>query len=513
MNRRTGVILSIVSILFEVLSTLVLTPFLIKTLGPSEFGVYKLCLSIIAYVLLLDLGIGNSVIRFASKYRFNNDAESANKLAGVSMAFYLIIAILSLVAGAIIVFIFPFAFAKGLSTAEIALGQKLIVFTTIASSITLGTSGFYNIIIAHERFIISKGFNIVQILLKIVLSFIVLKFGGGSVGVCIVNLALTTFIRFFYVFYAIKRLKIKPALKGCDKAFVGEILGYSALIAIQMVATQMNQSLDQILIGALVPQSSGILGVYAVGAQINQYFMSIGVAITGVLMPGIVKFIESKPSEESMTNEIIRLSRIISYPLLILFGGFILLGKPFISLWTDPSYAEAYLVALILIAPQLVISVLTPCTQILWALNQQKELSWAKLFVVVANIFLTIALIQWNPLLGASIGTMISVIVGDFFVLSIITKRKIGLPISYYYGNVFLMPIIIIFSTALLTNRIFGFIFDIDRWLRLFIVGASFLLMTLPCVYLFCFNASEKERVTNVLTKLLKGIKHGKQNH
>ena len=59
MNRKIGVILSYIAMVFEVLSTLLITPFMLRTLGQSEYGVYKLSSSITAYLLLLDLGVGN----------------------------------------------------------------------------------------------------------------------------------------------------------------------------------------------------------------------------------------------------------------------------------------------------------------------------------------------------------------------------------------------------------------------------------------------------------------------
>ena len=63
MGRKQGVILSYILMIFEVLSTLLITPFLIRTLGQAEYGVYKLSASITAYLLLLDLGVGNAIIR------------------------------------------------------------------------------------------------------------------------------------------------------------------------------------------------------------------------------------------------------------------------------------------------------------------------------------------------------------------------------------------------------------------------------------------------------------------
>ena len=56
-----------------------------------------------------------------------------------------------------------------------------------------------------------------------------------------------------------------------------------------MVATQINGYADQVLLGMLVSSSAAIIGIYGVGAQLVQYFQSIGQAIGGVLMPGCCK--------------------------------------------------------------------------------------------------------------------------------------------------------------------------------------------------------------------------------
>ena len=51
MSRKAGVIMSYILMIFEVLSTLLITPYLIRDLGQAEYGVYKLVAAITAYLL------------------------------------------------------------------------------------------------------------------------------------------------------------------------------------------------------------------------------------------------------------------------------------------------------------------------------------------------------------------------------------------------------------------------------------------------------------------------------
>ena len=131
MSRKVGVILSYILMIFEVLSTLLLTPFIIRTLGQAEYGVYKLTFAINGYILLLDLGIGNATIRYISKYRANKDKENEEKFLGIVTIYYFIIAIITLVIGSVITYLFPYIFSKGLTNAEITLGQKLVLLTML----------------------------------------------------------------------------------------------------------------------------------------------------------------------------------------------------------------------------------------------------------------------------------------------------------------------------------------------------------------------------------------------
>ncbi|HIR11820.1 MAG TPA: oligosaccharide flippase family protein, partial [Candidatus Fimenecus excrementavium] len=92
MNRKVGVIYSNILMVVEIFSTMLFTPFLIRTLGQAEYGVYQLVTSLTSYLVLLDLGVGNSVIRYVAKYRADNDIQAQKKFLGVTTIYYLLIA-------------------------------------------------------------------------------------------------------------------------------------------------------------------------------------------------------------------------------------------------------------------------------------------------------------------------------------------------------------------------------------------------------------------------------------
>ena len=101
MGRKKGVIFSYILMVIESLSSILFTPYLIRCLGESEYGIYGLVASVTAYLYLLDLGVGNAIVRYMAKYRFDGDKNSERNLMATTMIFYGIIAVIVIVVGLI----------------------------------------------------------------------------------------------------------------------------------------------------------------------------------------------------------------------------------------------------------------------------------------------------------------------------------------------------------------------------------------------------------------------------
>ena len=502
MNRRIGVILSYFLIIVEALSSMLVVPYIIRTIGQAEYGVYKLSASLAAYLALLDLGIGNAVVRYIARYRANKDETNEKKFFGVSIIYYAIIAALTLVIGLILVGIFPYAFSTGLSDSETQLGQRLLLITVINSAITLGTAVYSSVLIAYERFALTKSCSIASIIVRVCFSIVSLKLGMGSVGIVYANLLATVLCRGTFAVFVFLKLKLRPLFKNIKMEFLKEIGAYTFFIFLQMLATQINACADQILIGMFVPASAVILGIYGVGTQIVQYFQSIGTSFTGVLMPGVVKMIEGTDSDEIVNNEMIRIGRIIISILLPIWCCFLLFGRQFVSLWVGSDNIDAYYVTIMLMTAYLFIYTEAIGTQILWARNEHKEQSILKISVVVLNVILTIFLIKWNPLIGATLGTFISLVLGDIVVMNIVFKKKIKFNPKHYYSKLF-SGIWICVLVSLAVGALTLFV-HFEGWLSFLFHVAITCSVYFITMWFIGFNASEKNIIKSIIKKVIR---------
>lgn len=505
MNRKIGAVLSYVYMIFEVLSTLLLTPLIISFLGDAEYGVYKLIASVTGYLLLLDLGMGNSVVRYVAKYRETDDIESSKKFLGVCVVFYSIVAAIVIALGAVLIVFFQDIFAKGLSASEIELSKKLLVLTVVNAAITLGSSVFYNVIIAYSKFTVSKGTSIIQIIVRIILTIVALKLGFKSVAIVVINLLLTIVTRLFYILYVLYAIKLKPRFKNISFRFIREIVAYSAFILLQMIATQINCHADQVLLGMFVASSAVIIAVYGVGTQIVQYFQSIGQALGGILMPGVVKLVEKGATPKQLQDEMVRIGRYSLSILGIIFVGFAVNGKTFLSVWIGDGYTQSYFVALILMLAYVFILTESIGTQILWAKNKHQLQSVIKFCIVIVNVALTIVLIKWNPLIGATIGTFISLMLGDVLCMNIVFRKEIGISIKEYYLGLFkgILP-------SLVLSGISGYLLSLfysSGLVSMVINIVVMLVVYAATMWIFGFNKAEKKMLKGIACRLTNKFK------
>ena len=93
-QRKLGTLLSYAMLFCNTIINLAYVPILLTFIGISEFGLYRLLGSIIAYFNVLDFGLSTTIIRFLVKYRVENDQKCIDKLITMSLILYMIIGLI-----------------------------------------------------------------------------------------------------------------------------------------------------------------------------------------------------------------------------------------------------------------------------------------------------------------------------------------------------------------------------------------------------------------------------------
>src|SRR5262249_34035981 len=80
----------------QILVAFFLMPILNGALGNDRYGIWSLVESILAYLVLLDFGIGASVVRFVARFEATCDYDKVNRVFSTSICIFLATGLLAM---------------------------------------------------------------------------------------------------------------------------------------------------------------------------------------------------------------------------------------------------------------------------------------------------------------------------------------------------------------------------------------------------------------------------------
>ncbi len=497
-ERKSGAILSYVSIILSTLVQLLYTPLLIRMLGQSEYGLYSLVSSIIGYLTVLDLGFGNAIIVYTAKYRAQKKYEEEKKLHGMFFVVYCLIGVLAGIIGILLYFLVPTIFGATMTSAELEKMKIMMLILAFNLAMTFIFSIYSSIINAYEKFTFQKIMSILNTIMKPLLMIPLLFLGYKSITMCVVITIVNIIVLLSNYFYCKKKLNVSIKFMGFDKALFKTIFGYSFFIFLGVVVDKINWSVDQFVLGAV--SGTIAVSVYSVASQINTLFVNLSTAVSSVLLPKMSKMVASKASNEEITNEFIKVGRIQYLIIFLMVSGLTLFGKEFIISWVGSEYIDSYYIALILIIPLCLPLIQNLGVSIMQAKNMHKFRSVLFAIIALANIAISIPLAKMYDGIGSAIGTSISLIVGNVIILNIYYHKKVGINVLKFWKEIlkmtipFVIPIIIILI-------VMQFI-TLHGYANLIVFGCIYTIIYAIVCYFMVMNDYEKGIVNKVLRKI-----------
>lgn len=413
-------------------------------LGQSEYGLYSLVSSIISYLTIFDLGFGNAIIIYTTRYKANGDKEKEQKLHGMFFIIYTIIGLVAGIVGTILYFNTDIIFGNTMTDAEIQTAQKLMFILLINLILTFPLSIFSSIITAYEKFVFAKVLNILRIILTPLIMIPLLLTGHKSLTLVIVITILNISTLLTNMYFCLKKLKIKLKFGKIDFKLLKEIFSYSFYIFLNTIIDKINWNVDQFILGAV--SGTVAVAVYSVAAQINNMYLHFSTAISGVLLPKVTQMEARHASNEEFTKLFIKTGRMQFIILALIVTGFVLFGQQFIMWWAGPGYEQSYIICCILMIPILVPLIQNVGLSILQAKNLYKNRTRMFIFIAIGNIIISIFLAKLYGGIGAALGTAISQIIGQIIILNIYYHKKVKLNMISFWKQIFKMSIPVFIS-------------------------------------------------------------------
>lgn len=498
-ERKIGAILSYLVIGLNMLVGIAYTPFLIRMLGQAQYGLYSIIYNVMSYLTVMDMGFGNAIIIYTSRYINQGNKDKQDKLHGMFFIIYCIIGVIASIIGIVLYFNVQSLFGTAMTAAEISDARIMMLILTFNLAITFPLSIFGNIITAHEKFVASKVIKIVQILLQPLMMIPLLFMGYKAIAMVVVLTIANIICLLLNMIVCIKSLNVKLKFNGFDFILLKEIFKYSVFIFLNEIINKVNWSVDQFILGSIAGTIA--TAVYAVASQLNNMYMNFSTAISGVMLPKVTKMEDNKASDKEFTDIFIKTGRLQYILMALIITGFVLFGQAFINWWAGPGYEDAYIIACILMIPFTVPLIQNIGLSILQAKNLYKYRTIIFFGIAILNVAVSIPLTKLYGGIGAAVGTAMSLVLGQIIILNIFYHKKVGINMIEFWKNILKMSIPIIFVV------LFGVV------LNKFLVSTSIIVLGVKIalyvgiyaimMWLFGINDYEKSLVLKPINKFL----------
>ena len=505
-QRVVGVVLSYLTLGLNTFISIVYTPYMLRCLGQSQYGLYQLIGSLANYLSLLSMGLTGAYIRFHAIRRRDETGKELEKLNGMYIIAFSLMAFAAIIIGMIMTVNLSAFFDRSMTEQELLIGKIMMFLMTINATITLPRTIFTSYISANERFIFQRMLTLLYGIFYPLICVIALYYGGNAVTITIIAVCCTIWLFVCEVWYSIRNLKFKFTFRGIQKSDFKSIFFFSSFILINDITNQINWSVDKVILGVF--SGTVAVAVYGIASQLNTYYLSISTTISSVYAPEVNRIEASNltrsQKDDEHTNIFMRVGRTQSFIIFLVITGYIFFGKDFIRLWAGPGYTESYYIGLWLMIPVSIPLLQNIGIEIQRAKNMHKTRTIVYAIVAVGNIFLSIPLCQLYGAVGCAIGTAISLTAGNILFMNWYYHKRMHIDIRVFWKAIlYIIPALILPSLLgiWMCNNII-----IDNFFQLALNLLVYTITYVISLYFWGMNQQDRVRCKSIFRKVYNSI-------
>ena len=500
MNQvKAGATLNYIIIGLNIVLGLLYTPYMLRMLGQSEYGLYSLVASTIAYLTILDFGFGNAIVRYTAKFRTNSQHTEQYQMFGMFIIIYTFIGLMALCAGLILYYNVEALFDKSMTTIEIEQARVMILLLVVNLAITFPFSIFGSIITAYEDFIFQKIVGILRLLLSTATIIILLYCGYKAVAMVVVQTVFNITTLLLNYFFCKYKLKIKIYFGHFNWSFLKEISIYSFWLFLNAIMDRIYWSTGQFVLGTI--SGTVAVAVFSIAITLAHMYMTFSTSISSVLLPRVTSMVTKNENKAEISNMFIRTGRLQFIIMAFILSGFIVFGKHFIDIWAGPEYRGAFIITLIFFITLFIPLIQNVGITILQARNQMKFRSLLYVTIAVFSLMFQIILSKLYGALGCAIAIGGALLLGQGLVMNIYYHKCQNLNIKKFWfeiGKMSIVPIVICVIALFILK-----FYSISSFSHFFIAVSIFTIVFIPLFWKFSMNCHERNLILNPIRSIV----------
>jgi O-antigen/teichoic acid export membrane protein len=415
------------------------TPFFIKKLGPEQYGIWMIVNSFIVALGIANIGVGDAVIKFVSKYHALNDPPNIKRITSSAFSINLLVMAVIIAAGVILFFVIRSYNFLNIQEKNMLLASSSILLGSIVFGMKQMEQLVLSIYKGFERYDTSSIISIISKFLMLSGQVVVVILGYGLFQIFLAGTIISVVVVFFEYVYAKYRVKYLSFYPHYEKRTIKEIFSFSTWSWTQSVLSIIASQADRFVVISLA--GARFLAYYAlastIGGQIHQVFTA---AISWVF-PKVSGKTERK---EELSPLYYKLQFLVITAGALIITVLIVFQRPIFHTWLgDETYNHSIiLIKLFLYLAFINMVSIVPYFFLLGA--NLIRLSALFMFIsVVFTILLMIIFYQIDPVNGLAYGKVISSLLSIpimlMFVHYIIIDKKDRVSVFILYGAVLLL--------------------------------------------------------------------------
>ena len=496
---KYGGIISYLTMGFTIVSGLLYTPWMISKIGQADFGLFTLVTSLITLVTL-DLGLSQSVTRFISKYRAENDITSIKRFLGIIYKLFILLAFIFLISLTVVYFNIESIYQK-LTLNEIEKLKGIFIIAGLYSIFSFPFHPIDGILVSGEWFIFQKTTVLLNKILSVTFIIIALIMGYGLYALVVVN-ALSGVI---VIILKLRFLKKKDPLpidwKYFNKNTTKEIFAFSLWVLVISISQRLILNITPSILG--ITSGSKEIAIFSAANSIEGYVWSLSTVFSGMFLPKVSKMIYRDNVEPVAIEELmIKVGRIIFFVLAAIVSIFIVVGREFFLSWLGSDFERSYLITVFLILPGLFTTPQQIASTTLIVKNKIRFNAISKIIIATISIGLSYFLSLKYGALGSGIAIFAGNIIGGVIVLNIIYSKVLNIRIFRFFRKCQLsmsLPFVFVILVGIGLN----YVITEASWTNLFFKIGVLIILYILSSYFFSISKEEKKFFMNSLKSLI----------
>ena len=407
----------------EILLGLVMLPINTRYLGASDYGLWMLAASVVAYFPVLDLGYGGAMERFVAHYRARREGAAISELASTLVFVFAAIGVVAF--GVVVVIAWNLGPLFNLDAAQAHTGGFILQLVAVQFAAGLPFAIYGAVVNGFQRTFLNSVVGTVVALAVAAVNIGVLLAGGGLIE--LVG-AMTATRMLGYLAYRHNAYRVYPLLQIRPSLFrlarLREVTRFSVYMLIQDAANKMNYMTDPMIIAAVL--TTGAVAVWTIAQRLADMVLRLTNQLNEVLFPVVVDY-DTGRHDARLRELLVQGTRLSLATTLPVVGSMALLAEPVVVGWTGPTYRPAALVLQILSVVVLIRVGSSTAATVLRGAGHHRLLALSNMAAALVNIGLSLLLIRTYGLPGMAVATLIPVTVRAAVVLVPVACSRVGI--------------------------------------------------------------------------------------